>query len=385
MVADATPALFRSFFLGGFECSTHRRRDGRRLDLLAGTRHDRLAAADYQALREHGIAAARDGLRWHLIEQAPGEYDWSSVLPMLRAAETAGVQVIWDLCHYGWPDDLDIWSPAFVERFAAFAAAAARLVREETVAAPFYCPINEISFWSWAGGEMGRINPGARRQGGALKRQLVRAAIAAIRAIRAEDPRARFITAEPLIHVVAGTKRAARHAETYRLFQFEAVDLLSGRAEPELGGAADLIDIIGVNYYPDNQWYHGGPTVPLGHHAYRPLSDMLAEAHQRYGRPLLIAETGAEGSARAAWLHYVCAEVEAARAAGVPVGGLCLYPVLDYPGWDNGRICQAGLFSMAGPAGERAVFPPLAQELRRQQESMGRKSEHSPSPDPVFS
>ena len=26
------PALFRSFFLGGFECSTHRRRDGQRLD-----------------------------------------------------------------------------------------------------------------------------------------------------------------------------------------------------------------------------------------------------------------------------------------------------------------------------------------------------------------
>jgi hypothetical protein len=33
-------------------------------------------------------------VRWHLIEPgAPGRYDWSSLLPMLRAAEAAGTQV----------------------------------------------------------------------------------------------------------------------------------------------------------------------------------------------------------------------------------------------------------------------------------------------------
>ena len=41
---------------------------------------------------------------------------------MLEAARDEGVQVIWDLCHYGWPDDLDIFSPQFVERFARFCA-----------------------------------------------------------------------------------------------------------------------------------------------------------------------------------------------------------------------------------------------------------------------
>src|SRR5215213_4079104 len=104
------PSLFRSFFLGGFECSTHRRPDGRRLDLIAGTGHDRMAGEDYLQLAEHGIGTVRDGVRWHLIETAPGSYNWSAVLPLLRAAEEAGAQVIWDLCHYGWPDDLDIWS-----------------------------------------------------------------------------------------------------------------------------------------------------------------------------------------------------------------------------------------------------------------------------------
>jgi hypothetical protein len=64
--------IFASFFLGGFECSTHRLRNGRRLDLVAATEHDRLAASDYRVLREHGIRTVREGLRWHLIEASSG-------------------------------------------------------------------------------------------------------------------------------------------------------------------------------------------------------------------------------------------------------------------------------------------------------------------------
>src|SRR2546423_14032196 len=96
--------------MGGFECSTHRARSGERLDLIATTGHDKYAVADYGRLREQGIRAARDGVRWHLIEKREGRYDFSSVLPMVRAARDAGVQVVWDLCHYGWPDDVDIFS-----------------------------------------------------------------------------------------------------------------------------------------------------------------------------------------------------------------------------------------------------------------------------------
>src|SRR5690606_1686237 len=62
--------LFSSYFMAGFECSTHRRADGRRLDLVAATAHDRLAAADYRQVRDLGLTTARDGLRWHLIETA---------------------------------------------------------------------------------------------------------------------------------------------------------------------------------------------------------------------------------------------------------------------------------------------------------------------------
>jgi hypothetical protein len=93
---------------------------------------------------------------------------------------------------------------------------------------------------------------------------------------------------------------------------------------------------------------------------------MLAEWWQRFRRPLVIAETGAEASARASWLHYVGGEVRAAQETGVPIEGVCLYPVLDYHGWDNDRVCATGLLSGADPSGRRQIHLPLAEELHLQ-------------------
>jgi hypothetical protein len=365
-----TQHTLRSFFLGGFECSSHVRPDGTRLDLLASTRHEALAAEDYASLRSLGLSTARDGVRWHLIQSKPRMYDWSSWLPMLRASQRAGVQVIWDLCHYGWPDHLDIWSAAFVDHFARYSRALARIFNSETDETPFYCPINEISFWAWAGGEVARMAPAVNGRGDELKRQLVRAYIASVEAIRIVDRRARFIVSEPLINVVGNDAVRAHRlaAKAYRVSQFQAHDMLTGRVAPELGGRPQYLDLVGVNFYPDNQWYIGGSTIPLGHHAYKPFSEMLTEVYKRYRRPVLVSETGAEGHARPYWLYHVCAEVAKAIRAGVPVEGMCIYPILDYHGWDNDRLCEVGLLSMPDARGRRRICKPLWEELQRQQD-----------------
>jgi hypothetical protein len=352
----------------GFECSCHRRNDGRRLDLIAATGHDRFAAEDYARVRRLGVRTVRDGARWHRIERSPGRYDLSSLLPLVRAAREAGLQVIWDLCHYGWPDGLDIFRPEFVDRFADYARAVARLIAAETDDVPWYAPINEISFWSWGGGEVGYLNPCATGRGFELKAQLARAALAAVDAVWSVDSRARILHCDPAIHVVADPKRPEMRtaAEGHRLAQFQAWDMIAGRLWPQLGGDERYLDVAGVNYYPNNQWILDGPAIERGNPLYRPFREILREAWERYGRPLMVAETGAQDGQRHGWLRYVADEVTAARRSGVPVRGICLYPILDYPGWDDDRYCGSGLWGYPDPTGRREIHAPLAEELARQ-------------------
>lgn len=368
----AEDGLFDSFFMAGFECSSHRRKDGVRLDLIRATRHDRFARRDYQRCAELGLKTVRDGLRWHLIGADPARYDWSSWEPMLEAAEEAGLQVLWDIFHYGSPDHVDQKGPDFVAAYADFAAAAVEKHRQVTGRAPVVCPVNEISFFTWAV-ETDYFPPEGTPKGGWFKRQLVRASIAGIEAMREVEPGTRIIWAEPLIHVAPRdhSKEEMARARGFQQSQFEACDMLLGLVEPELGGRPGLTDAIGLNFYPHNQWYFEGPTIPMGHHEYRALADMLVEAGERFGKPLFLAETGAEGSGRPAWLHYVCDEVREAMARGADIRGICLYPVTAYPGWDNSRHCDVGLFTVPDGEGERKAFGPMIDEIERQRELFG--------------
>jgi beta-glucosidase/6-phospho-beta-glucosidase/beta-galactosidase len=354
--------------MGGFECSTHQLRSRRRLDVIETTGHDVRAAEDYRLLHAHGMAAARDGLRWHLIEPRPGQYDWSSFLPMLRAARDMRVTVIWDLLHYGTPAGVDVFSPRFITRFAAFAREAARVIASETDAPPLFTPVNEISFWAWAGGDVATLNPFARGRGPEIKRQLVRAALAAVAEVRAVSPATRICCAEPLIEVQpnGNTPEAIAQAGNHTESQFEALDMLLGRRAPELGGHAGAVDVIGLNFYYNNIWIDHGRPVYLGDWLYTPLHQLLERVAARYDQPLYIAETGTEGVFRPYWLRYICDEVRIAQTRGVNLGGICLYPIVSHLGWDDDRRCHNGLFEGFSRDGPRDVWQPLADELLAQ-------------------
>jgi len=362
---------FASFFQAGFECSSHRRQDGVRLDLIRATGHDKHVLGDYRQCRELGFRTLRDGLRWHLIEKVPRKYDWSSWLPALEAAEETGIQVIWDLFHYGSPDHVNQAGEDFPERFTEFALAALDVHRSVTERPPLVCPLNEINFHSWAVDE-GYFPPVGPDEAGWFKRQLVKTGVSAARAIKQERPETTIVWAEPLINIAPHDRRrrTVRAAAQNLQGMYEAYDWILGLAEPELGGDPSLADVIGLNFYPHNQWYYQGPTIPMGHHEYRPLADMLVEFAARYDKPVFIAETGAEGSGRPAWLHYICDEVREALRQGTRVEGICLYPITAYPGWDNSRHADTGLFSTITADGSRHIFEPLYEELQRQRAIM---------------
>lgn len=363
------PHLFRSFFQGSFPCSTACRSRGRRVDMVISSGHDMLLEKDYAALAQEGLLTARDGARWHLIEATPHEYDWRSFLPMIHAAARHDMQIIWELAHFGYPEHLDIWRTSFIDHFERFARAMAQLMRDEGVQHPFFTPINQISFWSWAGADVSWLDPYASERGRELKRQLVRATLAAMHAIRDVYPDARFVLTDPLVQIAPDPDNpdSKPYADAQNQAQFEAWDWIAGRDAPELGGREDFLDILGLNYYPDNHWFLSGDTLSAQHAAYQPLHQLLLQCWQRYQRPLLLAETGAEGDARAPWLRHVTEEAMLALAQGVALEGISLYPVVEYPAWADDRRSPGALFGLGDPNGNRTLHEALALELRSQQ------------------
>jgi hypothetical protein len=133
-----------------------------------------------------------------------------------------------------------------------------------------------------------------------------------------------------------------------------------------LGGDSSYLDIVGGNYYVHNQWELNGRFIERTDKRYRPLHSLLADLYTRYGKPIFLAETGIEEDRRAEWLSYISGEVIAALENGVPVEGICLYPIVNHPGWDDDRHCHNGLWDYCNDSGYREIYNPLAEELRMQ-------------------
>lgn len=361
--------MFRTFLQGGFECSTHKHRTGRRLDLLRATKHDCLAYEDYRRLHSFGIGTVRVGARWHLIEESPGAYNFASLACLFDAAERNGTEILLDLLHFGWPEQVDIFAPTFPDKFSRFVHAVTRFVKQRGNCCTKFAPVNEISFLSWAGADVAAINPYTRDRGAELKRNLIRAATAASEVLLNELADVRLIWPEPVIHIVGHPAIPGddAEAERYRLAQYQAWDMVSGRMAPELGGRPEYLDIIGVNFYDRNQWVHYSHTLSRTDPNFRPFHKMLEEVWNRYRRPMFISETGTEDDGRAEWFNYICDEVIAAHNLRIPVHGVCLYPIVNHPGWDDDRHCHNGLFDYADANGHRDVHRPLAHAILDQQ------------------
>ena len=389
------PGIFPTFFLSGFECSTFLWKDGVRRNLVAETGHDRHAAEDYRILSSLGIAVAREGIPWPLVDQG-GACDFSMIDPYIAAMNASKITPIWDLCHYGYPDDLDPFSDAFTERFARYCRACAEYVVPKLRGPHFFTPINEITFFSFCAGEWGWAAPYrcSRADRARLLKALCRAAIAGAKAIREVDPQARMVHIDPLVRVVAPRDRpdqieAARY-ET-EVDSFRAWDIIAGREHPEFGGAPEILDIVGANVYSFGQmeYRESGPHAPLepGDERIAPLCDMLDTVWQRYRRPMIIGETSGLGHGRPDWLRDVMGESLAAVRRGMDLQGVCLFPAVDMPDWHTGEWVGNGICDVREECGELKRTPNQAyvEELRRWQKELNRVTslDEDPFSDPV--
>lgn len=371
---------FKSFWMGGFECTDKLNSSGNRVDLINTTRHIELINEDYVRLAGVGIKTVREGIRWSFVEQRPYQYNFSVVKEMLHAAKANGIQQIWDICHFGYPDDLSPLHPHFTRRFTALCGAFVRFYREEL---PYetliVTPINEVSFISWLGGEVAGTTPFCIGNGWNVKYALMRAYIQGIKVMKAIDPTIRILTTEPLVNIVPpleATELQVLQAAQAHQEQYQALDILSGRICPELGGDPELLDLLGFNFYYNNQWVLGfGEFLPWFNEEedvrWRPLQDLLAEAYHRYRKPVILAETSHPGEDRGGWIKFVSEQCRELLDKEIPLLGICIYPIIDRPDWDN-LDCwhQSGLwdeeFDLNGSS-NRVLNQPYALALQKAQ------------------
>lgn len=371
----ASDAIFPTFLMCGFECSTFIWQDGQRKDYVAATGHDRHLRSDYAAAMDLGIGVVREAIRWPQVDLGGGRYDWSSVSAVQDAATECKITPIWDLCHYGFPDGCDPFSDECRARFVDYCRAAAEFVTSSADPPYFFTPINEITFFSAAATDLGWMYPFAKGREQELKRALARMAIEGAKAIRHVEPGSRMVHVDPLIHAVPPTDRpdlADEAREEAQEKAFEGWDMLYGRIAPELGGAPDILDIVGVNIYHYSQVQLGedkkreilGPRDPRR----KPLSEMLKFAWDRYKLPIIIGETSGFQENRAEWLRMTVEESLKALNAGIDLQGVCLYPLVDVPDWWSQKWAKIGVYDVAdNESFERVPCDAYIEELRRWQ------------------
>lgn len=371
---------FHSFWMAGYECTDKLNAFGHRVDFLHETGHLQLINQDYQNLAPFNIQTVREGIRWSQVEKKPYTYDWSTVGLMLERSKAHGIQIIWDICHFGFPDDLTPLHPLFAKRFAALCKAFILFYRshypDDTI---IVTPINEVSFLSWLGGDVRGTAPYCTHQGWEVKYNLMRAYIEGVAAMQEVDATVRILTTEPLIQVVApfdANEEIIRETNRVHATQYEAVDILAGRLCPELGGNPAFLDILGFNFYHNNRWIVGFQqglswmNVPFDPR-WRTLTSLLTEAYERYQRPMVLTETSHPGIHRPEWISYIAQECVSALQAKLPFWGVCLYPIIDRPDWDHlHHWHQSGLWDaeiIPGQIPERVLYEPYAHALQAAQ------------------
>ena len=340
---------FSSFFMGGFECADHLNRFGERVNLLYETEHHLRTEEDYRLLLDLGITSVREGIIWSVVEKNEGQYDFSEILNRLKTAEKLGIQITWDLIHFGYPDGLFPTHPKFCERFENLTREFARFYKNNSSQPLLVCPINEISFLAWFSGEARGTVPYAIGNGWDIKYHLCKAAIKSIEILKDEIPDCTIVMIEPLIKV--HSDGVATPEDLFRIneYQFEACDIIAGRLCPELGGKEEYLEILGANYYWTSQWTGREDTLywpdPEGKRT--PLHQMIEGLYERYQKPIFLSETGHFGLGRVEWIEETASECVIAQKNGVPFWGICIYPVTDRPDWDDLSIySNCGIFDL---------------------------------------
>jgi beta-glucosidase len=387
-------------WLTGFECSSFPQQG---MDQLELTQHDRFWASDLLRARDEVAAGTiRYGIRWHVVNPAPGRWDWTSLDGPMDFMHHIGIEPIVDLFHFG--------TPTWLERgilSSAFPVAQAELCRAFARRYPWvrwYTPTNEPYIMSQFGGEGAAWYPYGEGPADLARaiRNVARGLIDGWREIVAVRPDARCMTSDTCEWWHAaddGARAHAAHMNERRFLMHELVSGRVGRDHPLWAWLLDIgvparelrrfedepipLDVIGLDHYPHSE--HRLRTDEDGElvDETQPLEQQLGPAElcrqyfERLGRPLIFAETGAPGSdaTKIAWLDRLVAEVRQVREEGVPVIGITWWGMIDQVDWGHGLrrfrydIDPTGLYRLEWRDGADRAYTPTTEPSERGREA----------------
>lgn len=390
---------------GGVECTYNRVGDNFHCQLSRNGHAGRLD--DLERFAALGIKAIRYPLLWE--RTAPDgleSADWSWADERLARLHELGVTPILGFVHHGsGPRHTSLLDPAFAEKLAEFAGAAA----ERYPWVEYYTPVNEPLTTARFSGLYGIWYPHGRDDRTFITALLnqCRAIVLSMQAIRRINPQAKLVQTDDLGKTY-GTPAMSHVADFYNKRRWLAWDLLCGTVGPEhelwdslteTGIAPDEFlwfrenpcppDIVGVNYYVTSErWLDERIERYPEHHVDRAkgfadieaaralatptpgIGPLLQEAWERYGLPLAVTEvhidTTREDQMR--WLLEIWQAAGKLRLQGADVRAVTVWALLGSYDWnslvtrDNGHY-ESGAFDLRSPSPRPTAIASLMREL----------------------
>jgi hypothetical protein len=198
--------------------------------------------------------------------------------------------------------------------------------------------------------------------------------------VKAVAPEARVLLIDPFYHAVGreddpGSMAAAA---ARRAAALEAMDHLK-----------DCVDVAGMNFYhdgqvevsrrPGNEPEHYRPrTLPARDSRRLSLGDAVRLYVRRFGKPILVTETSVRAERRLPWLTTLTEQALEVLQEGLPLQGMCWYPIMDVPEWGHLgadrtlrqlRLAHSGLIRLdRTPHGlRRSLSGEIARTIRQQE------------------